>query len=122
MMSYVQLWLLAFALTQAVETPLYTIALGRLGRRPAWPLPTRIALGFLPSLLTHPVVWFVWPRLIDPATDYRLFCVAAEAFAVLVEAALLSLCGLRRALPISLAVNAASAFAGLLSRALCGLP
>lgn len=132
-LTYPQLWLYAFALTQAVETPLYTLALGRLGQRPAWarrptaaarpwPLPVRVGLGFLASLLTHPVVWFVWPWLVDPGAHYLAFCLTAECFAVLVEAALLALGGLRRALWIALAVNAASVGVGLLSRAFFGLP
>lgn len=125
---------MAFLLTQTVETPLYTWALGRLGRRPQWlrrgrpetggPLPftARVALGFLASLLTHPVVWFVWPRLIPIDQHYCLFVVVAECFAVLSEAALLGLCGLRWALPISLATNMASVGVGLLSRSVFGLP
>ena len=132
--SYEQLWFLAFVLTQTVETPLYTWALGRLGRWPRWlaggrgraagplPLAARVGLGFLASLLTHPVVWFVWPRLIAPDLHYSQFVIAAECFAVLTEAALLGLCGLRWALPVSLATNMASVGVGLLSRALFGLP
>ena len=132
-LSYYQLWALAFVLTQTVETPLYTWALGRLGTRPRWlggvsagrgplPLVARVGLGFLASLLTHPVVWFVWPLLISPVDHYPQFVFAAECFAVLTEAALLWLGGLRWALPISLAVNMASVGVGLLSRALFGLP
>ncbi len=128
-LSYYQLWALAFVLTQLVETPLYTWALTRLGTRPRWlggrgplPWPARVGLGFLASLLTHPVVWFVWPLLISPSEHYPQFVFAAECFAVLSEAALLWCCGLRWALPVSLAVNMASVSAGLLSRALFGLP
>ena len=132
-LSYQALWFLAFVITQTVETPLYTWALGRLGRRPRWrvgsaaatgplPWPARVALGFLASLLTHPVVWFVWPRLISPVEHYPQFVLAAECFAVLTEAALLWLCGLRWALPVSLATNLASVGVGLLSRALFDLP
>ena len=130
-LSYYQLWALAFVITQLVETPLYTWALGRLGTRPRWlagaapgalPWPARAALGFLASLLTHPVVWFVWPRLISPVDHYPQFVLAAECFAVLTEAALLWLGGLRWALPVSLAVNLLSVGVGLLSRALFGVP
>ena len=50
------------------------------------------------------------------------FVAAAECFAVLTEAGLLWLGGLRWALPVSLLTNSASVACGLLTRALFGIP
>lgn len=104
-------WLFAFAFTQVVEVPIYRRALG--DRRWA----TAIAFGA--SALTHPVVWFVFPRLF---AHYLTMVVAAEVFAWLVEAAYLRAFGLRRALWWSFVSNGASFSLGLLSRALFGRP
>ena len=120
-------WLWAFLFTQAVEVPLYTLAL----RPPAWlrarigtpaaapPLLTALALAFAASLITHPFVWFAFPLLPAP---YEVQVVCAEAFAVLVEAGWLRAFGLRHALVWSLLANGASLGLGLLSRALFGVP
>jgi hypothetical protein len=116
-------WLRAFAFTQAVEVPLYLLALTRLGRRTVPPsdgsFARRVGLAFLCSLVTHPVVWFVFPRLIDSYADYELMVVAAESFAVTVEALLLFRLAplpLRSAFALSFAVNMTSMSLGFLSR------
>jgi hypothetical protein len=98
-------WLQAFVFTQLVEVPIYRRALGG-----------RTAVAFGASALTHPVVWFVFPRL--GLGGYAASLVGAELFAVLVEAAWLRAFGLRRALAWSAAANAASLALGLASRAL----
>lgn len=102
-------WLAAFAFTQIVEVPIYRRALGG-----------RALVAFGASALTHPVVWFVFPRL--PFASYLAMVAAAEVFAWLVEAAYLRAFGLRRALAWSLVANAASLGLGLASRALFGAP
>ena len=102
-------WLVAFAFTQIVEVPIYRRALG--GR-------TLVAFGA--SAITHPIVWFVFPRL--PIDGYVTVVVLAELFAWLVEAAWLGAFGLRRALAWSAAANGASLMLGLASRALFGVP
>ncbi len=136
-------WTSAFALTQLVEIPLYTRAFRRVDEdslppenpirsihlSPANPtlatrirtphLATQLALAFLPSALTHPLVWFAFPRL---PLSYLPMVALAEVFAVAGEAALLHALGVRRALAWSLAANAASLGAGLLLRALVGWP
>ncbi len=121
-------WLLAFAFTQAVEVPIYMRA-----------LRGRPAVAFGASAITHPVVWFVIPRvwvrlylamiavrsdliIRSPTARYVCMVLLAETFAVLVEAIYLRAWGLRRALAWSLAANAASLTLGLLSRACFGLP
>ena len=108
-------WLIAFTFGQAVEVPIYLLAfLG--AARPLW---QKAAIGFGATALTHPVVWFVFPRLID---DYVSMAVAAETFAVAVEAVYLAAFGVRRALIWSVVSNGASLGLGLFSRAWLGWP
>jgi hypothetical protein len=104
-------WLRAFLFTQLVEVPIYM-------RGPGCSLPA----AFGASLLTHPVVWFLFfsPRW---AAGYATKMVAAELFAWLAEAAYLRFaCRRPRALLWSLCANAASLGLGLLSRSLFGVP
>ena len=108
-------WLLAFAVTQVVECPIYVAALGRDG--PKRSLRDRLSLAFAASAITHPVVWFVIPhlwRVTGQGTGYAGLVVTSEAFAVLVEAELLRGFGLRRSLVWSLVANGASAGLGYL--------
>jgi len=68
-------WCQAFLLTQLVEMPLYRRLL-----RCTW------AEAFLPSLLSHPLLWFVlWPVL---AGSPSMRTIQAEAIAIMIEAAL----------------------------------
>jgi hypothetical protein len=100
-------WLLAFAFTQAVEIPIY-----RRAGAPLW-------VAFGASALTHPVVWFVFPRAGLPWLWMVLW---AELFAWLAEAAWLRWHGVRRPLWWSLLANGASLSLGLLSRHFLGGP
>ncbi len=103
-------WLGAFAVTQAVEVPLYGRALrGRWG------------VAFAASLWTHPVVWFGFPLWFRTLGHVRQV-VLAEAFAVAIEAVWLWRFGVRRSIWWALAANAASVAVGLTSRALIGWP
>jgi hypothetical protein len=120
-------WLSAFAFTQAVEIPLYVAAVRRSVRRGATQKPlalaAQIALAFGASAVTHPIVWFLIPRI--PAGSYAEMVARAELFAVLVEAFYfyaLEVFDLRRALLWSLLINGASAGLGLLSRWAFGWP
>jgi hypothetical protein len=113
------MWLSAFVVTQLVETPVYALALTRDG--PPRPLWRRVAYGFLASLLTHPVVWFVIPELI-PLTNYELFFVCAEGFALVAECLLMRALGLRRPLMWALAANGGSVLVGYGLRAAFGWP
>jgi len=104
-------WLLAFVLTLALELPL-VVGLGRpLEAR----LVRRIATALLANAVTHPAVWFVFPRLPWP---WPAVLAAAEAWAWLAEAAiyraLLREAGWRASLLLSLAANALSFGVGLL--------
>ena len=116
-------WFWAFVFTQAVEMPIYI-----LGARTRWDE------AFTASALTHPVVWFVFPRVFgalfgtfgahrpDERIEYFIMVAAAEAFAVGVEAGYLA--SLKRKHPVrwSLIANGASFSLGLLSRWLFGAP
>jgi len=112
-------WLVAFVFTQIVEVPIYLWALERAhGRQKR---ARDLFVAFAASTITHPVVWFVFPRLF-PVNAYVTMLACAEAFAVVVEAVWLRAFGVRRALFWSLAANATSLGLGLISRALLGAP
>ena len=109
-MSFPWRWALAFAFTHAVELPFYFRA-------------TRsFRVSFLASTLTHPVAWFVFPRLVGVGLSWLQMAVLAELFAVVVEGIWLRHHRTPRAFAWSLAANAASVSLGLLSRELVGLP
>ena len=101
-------WLRAFALTQLVEGPIYA----RTAKISWWK-------ALVPSAVTHPFVWFVFPLLQEHGVSYLGMAAAAEAFAVLVEAALVA-CAFgvpgRRAFWISVLANASSVAVGLVLR------
>jgi len=109
-MSLFESWPAAFALTAVVEAPIYARAL-----RPR-PWGRALLLGALLSLPTHPLV-FVWLPKVWPGT-YPGYVAAAEAIAVLGEAALLWRLRVSPALLWALAANAASTAVGLGLRAL----
>jgi len=104
-------WLIAFLVTVAVETPI-VVALTRghiLG-------PTRRALiAVFAQLVTHPLVWFVFPRLVG--LTGRSSLALSELWAWLAEAAfyVVVLPGLSpsRALGVSAIANGASILVGL---------
>ena len=102
-------WVRAFALTQIVEMPIY-----RVGLRVSW------LRCFAASAITHPFVWFGFPRLAE-ATHMRwvLAAVLAEIFAWGVEALFFwRACKIpyKRAMLMSLVANGASVAMGLFLR------
>lgn len=103
-------WLVAFSFTQAFEVPLYLRVTGE------W------RTAFLASALTHPVVWFLFPLLMDAGVGYWPMVGAAEAFAVLAEALWLFVNGVPRALLWSFIANTASCVGGFLLREAFGVP
>ena len=116
----VEAWVRAFVFTQAIEVPIYVAAMGLPlfeSRRPLW---QRCAIAFLCSLVTHPFVWFLFPRLIPGYENYPYMVLAAETFAVVVEALILWGFGVRRALMLSFLVNMTSMSLGFLLRTLFG--
>ena len=127
MASYVAAWLTAFVFTQAFEVPIYRFA-----------LPCSALAAFVPTLLTHPIVWFViFPRL---HASYLTKLWIAEVFAVLAEALVCLVLlrrsggrgettmgrGLRRvsarAVIVATCANVTSLSLGLASRRLFGIP
>lgn len=108
-------WLTAFSLTQALEIPFYSWHL----RRQVPLLHHRLSYAFLASALTHPVVWFVFPK-IHWFSSYWGMVLAAEAFAVIVEGTYLRYLRVKRPFLIALLVNAWSISVGLLLRSLTG--
>lgn len=108
--EYVHAWLIALAITQLAEVPVY-LALTRVGVLRALSL----------SFATHPIVWFAIAPLGLP--DLPTF-VIAELFAWSAEAALLRYYGTawRLALLSSLAANATSVIVGELCRYYFGIP
>lgn len=128
-------WLSAFAFTQAVEVPIYLVALRATVRSPA----RRVAIAFGASAITHPIVWWLLPRawealylaiaapsaalrIASPGGRFAARLLLSEAFAVGAEAAYLRAWGMRRALAWSLVANVASVALGLASRALFSWP
>lgn len=109
----IRAWLVAFAFTQLVEVPIYSVG-----------LRVRPLAAFGASAITHPIVWFV---ICDPrwGLGYWPQVAIAELFAWLVEAAYFGLGlkkGWKKGLLWSLLANAASFSAGMASRALIGAP
>lgn len=111
-------YLPSLALTWAVELPLLLFVL----RREA--SSRRIAgTGLLCSGLTHPLLWFAWPKVV-PLERYALFAATGEGLVFAFEAALIWALIFRaradrlgRAALASLAANAASFGVGLLLQA-----
>ncbi len=124
MTSPLRAWLWAFLFTQSVEVPIWTYAL-RVDRdagrpRPALPLGITMAIAFGASAITHPFVWFAFPRYAPGG--YLAMVLQAELFAVVVEALYMRAFGLSWALGWSVVANGASAGLGLASRQLFGWP
>jgi hypothetical protein len=69
------------------------------------PWVQRLALAFGASAITHPFVWFLFPRLVE---DYWTMVALAETFAVVVEAVWLWRFGLKRAILWTLLANGTS--------------
>jgi hypothetical protein len=104
-------WLMAFLATVAVEGPI-VVVLTRGHPTPAW---RRALIAIFAQLVTHPLVWFVFPRLVG--LTGRSSLALSELWAWLAEAAFYAvvLPGLSpaRTLGISALANAASIMVGL---------
>ena len=105
-------WLVAFLITAAVEAPIVVA----LTRDVAMRVPRRLLLAVFAQLATHPLVWFVFPRIVG--LTGRTSTLLSELWAWLAEAGFYALVfpGLptARALGISALANGASIVAGLL--------
>jgi hypothetical protein len=109
-----QAWAVAFLFTEAVEAPIYTVALRDFNLVP------RLILAFGASLLTHPLVWLFVGAYGDHG--YWKAVAAAEIFAVLVEAGYLRALAASNVLGWASFANASSFALGLLCRMIWGIP
>jgi hypothetical protein len=104
-------WLRAFSVTVVIEVPLVVLLTRDLSSR--W--PRRAALALFGQLTTHPLVWFVLPRV--PGLTLWQITLVSELFAWLAESVLYAtvLEDLRplRAVGIAGVANAASFAVGL---------
>jgi hypothetical protein len=87
-MSYVLGWFLAFLLTVAIEVPI-VVAMTR-DNKMGW--RRRASIVLLGQLITHPMVWFVFPT-IPGITGHTAFTLS-ELYAWFGEAALYAALGL----------------------------
>jgi len=110
-------WLSAFFVTQLIEVPIYLACMHRQALPERW--PARFLIAFGASAFTHPIVWFVLPRL---ELSYWLYVAVAETWAVGAEAFYLGRFGLRKSLLWAFVANVCSAGLGLTSRELFGWP
>lgn len=102
-------WWTAFLLTQAIEMPVYALAMRGTPLSWAW----RASVAFGASALTHPVVWFVLPGLFEPSLGWWGYVLVAETFAVVAEALYLRAFAIPRPWAWALAANGLSATIGL---------
>lgn len=101
-------WLVAFAATQAVEVPIYLLALrGRPWRQRLW-------VAFMASAITHPIAWSLG-LVLHP---FVVHVIVAETFAVGVEALWLRVYAVPKAFWWALTANAASVAAFIAGRSL----
>lgn len=107
-------WLLALLFTEAVETPVYWLAL-----RPR-PWGRRLGLALGASLLTHPLVWLLVLGLGEHG--YWRVVAGAEILAVAVETGYLWALSVPAAPLWALVANGLSLGLGLGSRWLWGIP
>jgi hypothetical protein len=105
-------WLRAFVLTVAVEVPVATYLLRR-ADSPPWRVA---ALVFFANLASHPLVWYVWTQVF--LFGSTAFVVAAETWAIAIEAAFYAVAFRRltlgRAVLVSIVANLASFVVGRL--------
>jgi len=111
-MSYVALWSRAFVLTLLIEVP--TVVAMTRGSDRSW--RARAAIACVAQLLTHPVVWCVFPRI--PGLSRYTSLASAELFAWLAEGTVYALTAMAprklRAFGISGVANALSLALGFI--------
>ncbi len=109
-------WLLAFALTLAIEVPIYAF-----GLRPRVPPARGAAVGVGVNVVTHPLLWFGLSGLERTGASSWLVTLAAEVAVVFIEAALVIVAvrpGAVLALRVSATANGFSFGLGLLGSTL----
>lgn len=105
-------WPEAFFLTQVIEMPIYVYCLKRWGHHRAW--FNVVFIAFAASAITHPLVWFVFPKILSLKGNYPLFFWAVELFAWSVEGCYFKFFKVKYPWMVSLIGNGASAGVGLI--------
>ena len=102
-------WITAFLLTQLIE-----ISVGLLIWREI-PRVKAIRYIFIASSITHPIVWFVFPKFADEyGWSYSLLLLIAETYAYVIEYGWYRYLGATRPFFISCVLNSCSLLSGLL--------
>lgn len=104
-------WIMAFSLTQVLE-----ITVGMLVWRDKEVSPFRkIRIVFCASLLTHPMVWFIFPQIRDEGGfSYGQYILMAESYAYGVEALYYYALRVQRPIVLSVLTNSCSFLTGML--------
>ena len=103
-------WIVAFSLTQMIE-----ITVGLLiWRKEKGSLSRKIGILFGASALTHPLVWFVFPKMsAEWGLTYPEYLLMAEAYAYCVEAFYYFSLRISRPILLSTVTNSCSFLTGL---------
>ena len=112
--AQLQHWLVALALTLVIELPVYAFLC-----RKDTTIQKSLAAGALGTLITHPLLWFLWqPTMKALFHNTAAVTPAGEFLVVIIEAAVLKIVvrtlHFRTALSISLIANATSYGIGLI--------
>ena len=102
-------WLTAFLLTQLIEISAGIFLWKELPRRKI------VLYVFLASCMTHPIVWFVFPKFAEEyGWSYPLLLLFAEAYAYLIEYSWYRYLGAKNPFSLSCVLNSCSFLTGLL--------
>ena len=118
-------WACAFALTLAVEVPIFVLLARHTAAKRKVPSCSRrraAAAGALGSCITHPLLWFVWPFVV---TDYTAYIISGELLVTAVESFTFYLfarpISFKRAALVAVTANAASFGSGMLVYKILGI-
>ena len=80
--SLIEAWSRAFFLTLTIEAPIVLVGLVRT------PVPRRVSTFLVANLISHPLLWFVFPRF----NPYAVWLGVAEALVIAIEWQIFWLC------------------------------
>lgn len=102
-------WPVAFLLTQLIEISVGLLIWKEISKRKV------LLYVFLASSMTHPIVWFVFPKFAEEyGWSYPLLLLVAESYAYLVEYGWYRYLGAKKPFFISCVLNSCSFLIGLL--------
>jgi len=111
------MWVRSFVFTLAAEVPVYVLLVWK--KVPLW---RAVVAGMAGTCLTHPLLWFVWPKVVS---DYTVYIVTGEILVAVIETLVFWIIArpvfFSRAVAASFIANAVSYGLGMLLRAL-GVP